>query len=164
MAEEPEQVLPQDRVTAADGEELCPEVPANNNIRRALPSNGNAKRISPDCVRIVHEKMSRFAHVTFPSRSVTMVAMKLIAPIVADTPERWSPNNIRSTPTLAWVPAPAPDDNGVYIVQAVCDGTTLSIGKKPAQMRNAAGGNNQNAMAVIRGNAMSSAPIINGIR
>jgi hypothetical protein len=115
-------------------------------------------------VRIVHEKMSRLAQVTSSPRSVKMVAMKLIAPIVAETPERWSPSSIRSTPALAWFPMPAPTERGVYIVQAVWAGIRFPIGKKPAQINSAAGGSSQKAMALIRGNAMSSAPMISGTR
>jgi hypothetical protein len=52
----------------------------------------------------------------------------------------------------------------VYSVQAVCAGMMSPSGKKPAQMSKAAGGRSQNAMALIRGNAISSAPIRSGTR
>jgi hypothetical protein len=143
---------------------LVPKFRSSRSMTTAEPSRGNANRISPDWVRTVHEKMSRLAHETFSPRSPKMVAMKLIAPIVAETPVRWRPRSIRSTPALAWLPDPTPADSGVYIVQPVWAGMTSGTGRKPAQMSRAPGGRSQNAMALIRGNAMSSAPISSGTK
>ena len=146
-----------------------PKFRSASSIRSALPSSGNANRMSADWVRIVQEKISRFAQVTFSPRWVKMVAMKLIAPIVAATPERWRPSNMRSTPappTASPLGPAFPSESGVYIVHPVCAGSKSPSGwaKKPAQIRSAAGGRSQKAMALIRGKAISSAPIISGIR
>ena len=137
---------------------VVPKFLSKRSITSALPSSGKENRMSPDCVSTVQEKMSRFAQLTSSARSVKMVAMKLIAPIVAETPVRWSPSSIRSTAGLGcWI------ESGVYIVQLVCDGAIPGM-KKPAQMSKAPGGSNQNAMELMRGNAMSSAPISRGTK
>ena len=76
--------------------------------------------------------------------------------------EQSNPSIIRSTPRLG-----CSTDSGAYIVQEVSAGA-ISIGsgiaKKPLQMSSAPGGRSQKAMALMRGNAMSSAPMSSGTK
>lgn len=89
-------------------------------------------------------------------RILIAVVMKFTAPRIDETPARCNLKIARSTDAPAWAIFA---DNGGYTVHPVPApfSTILLVNSKDRD-----GGNNQNLMLFIRGNAMSGAPSING--
>jgi len=96
------------------------------------------------------------SHVIPGDRILIIVVIKLIAPKIDETPAKCSLKIERSTDPPAWLTF---DERGGYTVHPVP--APLST-NPPLNKRVNDGGNNQNLMLFIRGNAMSGAPIISG--
>ncbi len=175
MAEEPEEVLPQHRTTAARREEGGAEVPVTqehddgapeegerehdetglredgpredvevrpSDVLTALGEDGRDHVDGTECRRDTGEVQSEEHHVHGGTGLCLTVGTR--------RDERLVPQ----------------DASGVYIVQLVWEGwipATMNSGN-PIQMRIAPAGNNQNATALRRGNAKSSAPMSNGMK
>jgi hypothetical protein len=96
------------------------------------------------------------SHVIPGDRILIIVVIKLIAPKIDETPARCNLKIERSTDPPAWLIF---DERGGYTVHPVP--APLST-NPPLNKRVNDGGNNQNLILFIRGNAMSGAPIISG--
>jgi hypothetical protein len=85
-----------------------------------------------------------------------IVVIKLIAPKIEEAPAKWRLKIDKSTEAPEWAIF---EDKGGYTVHPVP--APLST-NPPVIKRVSDGGNNQNLILFMRGNAMSGAPIING--
>ena len=87
-----------------------------------------------------------------------IVVMKLMAPKIEETPAKCKEKMVRSTEAPAWARLPA---KGGYTVQPVpAPASTI----EDARSSRNEGGRSQKLILFIRGNAISGAPIIRGMR
>src|SRR4051794_27559858 len=89
------------------------------------------------------------------ARRLRSVVMMLIEPMMDEAPMMCTAKIVRSMPIPCWI------DSGAYIVQPE-PGAPPGM-KYVSISRLAAGGNSQKLQLFMRANAMSGAPIINGI-
>ena len=105
-----------------------------------------------------HTNSGVFSIVMLFDRIFMIVVIKLADPMIDDAPARCNEKIAKSTDDPAWVILAAKGGYTVHPVPA-----PVSTAADVVSIINA-GGNNQNLMLFIRGNAMSGAPIISGTR
>ena len=127
-----------------------------NSIISALVRTGVAMTTSTLVVSTVHVRMGIRNSVIPGARILKIVTRKLMAPRIELVPMRISPTIQRSVPVpLYWACV-----SGGYSVQP--DAAAPSVIRKPEAISRPPSGSSQNDSALIRGNAMSGAPIWSG--
>ena len=122
----------------------------------AAASTGVASSWSRAVTSIVQQKIGMRNIVIPGARMRNIVTRKLAAPIVEDMPSTTTARIHMSMPTpVCWA-------SGLYAVHPLSAAPPSTM--KPANMRMPAGGSIQKESALIRGKAMSAAPIWSGTR
>ena len=109
-----------------------------------------------------HTNSGIFVSVMPGARMLKTVTMTLIAPDTDEMPSRWTARMVKS------MPIPACNDSGelcrVQPPAAAPSPTPKKARKNGSNSMTAAGGRIQKPQLLTRGNAMSGAPIMSGIR
>jgi hypothetical protein len=127
-----------------------------NSIINALVRTGVAMTTSTLVTSTVHARMGIRNSVIPGARILKIVTRKLMAPRIELVPMRMRPTIHRSVPVpLYWACV-----SGGYSVQPAAAAPSLI--RKPEAISSPPSGSSQNDSALIRGNAMSGAPIWSG--
>ncbi len=127
-----------------------------NSMIRALVRTGVAISTSTLVTRIVQTRIGIRNSVMPGARILKIVTRKLIAPRIELVPIRVRPMIHRSVP----VPLYFGPDSGGYSVQPAA--AAPPVARKPEAISRPPSGSSQKDSALIRGNAMSGAPIWSG--
>src|ERR1700679_3072975 len=126
----------------------------------APASTGSDNSSRNTVTRIDHTNKGILCSVMPGARMLKIVVMKLMAPRIDEAPARCSARIAKSTAGPGW-----PDvDSGAYMVQPaptpLAPGSPSTKGESSTNANEA--GTSQDEMLVMRGNAISGAPIISG--
>jgi len=123
----------------------------------APAKTGSERRRRIDVINTDQINSGIWSHLIPGVRILIIVVIKLMAPKMEDIPARCRLKIVRSTDAPAWDRLA---ERGGYTVHPVPAPDSV---KPPLKRRVREGGSSQKLRLFIRGNAMSGAPIINGI-
>jgi hypothetical protein len=127
-----------------------------NSIVMAPASTGKDSNSKRAVINTDHTNRGIRSNVMDAARILMIVVMKLIAPRIEEIPAKCSEKMAKSTAPPGWAIFL---DKGGYTVHPV---PTPALVKADIISNDSEGGNSQNLMLFIRGNAISGAPIIIG--
>src|SRR6056300_173602 len=145
----------------AGSKNVVPKLRSVNNMVIAPARTGKDSRINQDVTKIDHENNGTLNNVMPGARMFRNVVIMLIAPKMDDAPDTWTAKIAKSIDM-----PPSFTDNGGYKTQPTPEPSwSLPPGAKTEQTASVVPAKySQNDRLFIRGNAMSGAPICNGMK